>query len=244
MKKEIINILTLSKGRMKSEAENIFKKNKLKITQESERSLIGSIKGYPNIRILYMNATEIVEALGKGIGDCDITTVKYYNEPKSIWETLGFENQDTGSIGNPTNPRYWKNIIPTDYSIFNRQGLGGEIILNNSLIGLEYDSNNISKLHFKDKSSTKINRDEEDNAVREILNRVKFGTEGALFTGLIGGVGSTLKALSKRGKDMRFSNSKLDRFYDKVASKVRARGGKTQEFFDIERGQVLSLIHI
>ena len=37
---------------------------------------------------------------------------------------------------------------------------------------------------------------------------------------------------------MRFSNSKLDRFYDKVASKVRARGGKTQEFFDIERGQV------
>ena len=37
---------------------------------------------------------------------------------------------------------------------------------------------------------------------------------------------------------MRFSNSKLDRFYDKVASKVRARGGKTQELFDIERGQV------
>ena len=37
---------------------------------------------------------------------------------------------------------------------------------------------------------------------------------------------------------MRFSNSKLDRFYDKVASKVRARGGKTQEFFDIERQQV------
>ena len=36
---------------------------------------------------------------------------------------------------------------------------------------------------------TKINRDEEDNAVREILNRVKFGTEGALFTGVIGGVG-------------------------------------------------------
>ena len=36
---------------------------------------------------------------------------------------------------------------------------------------------------------------------------------------------------------MRFSNSKLDRFYDKLASKFRARG-KTQEFFDIERGQV------
>ena len=65
--KETITILTLSKGRMKAEAEKVFKKKKLKIIRESERSLIGSIKGYPNIRVLYMNATEIVEALGKGI---------------------------------------------------------------------------------------------------------------------------------------------------------------------------------
>jgi len=88
---------------------------------------------------------------------------------------------------------------------------------------------------------TELERGEDDadyDPNRELINRVKFGTEGALFTGLIGGVGSVLKGLAKRGKDMRFSNSKLDRFYDKVASKVRARGGKTQEFFDIERGQV------
>jgi len=71
--KEIITILTLSKGRMKDEAEKVFKKKKLKIIRESERSLIGSIKGYPNIRVLYMNATEIVEALGKGIGDIGIS---------------------------------------------------------------------------------------------------------------------------------------------------------------------------
>ena len=84
-----------------------------------------------------------------------------------------------------------------------------------------------------------LERDDADyDPEKELINRVKFGTEGALFTGLIGGVGSTLKALSKRGKDMRFSNSKLDRFYDKLASKFRARGGKTQEFFDIERQQV------
>ena len=88
---------------------------------------------------------------------------------------------------------------------------------------------------------TELERGEDDadyDPNRELINRVKFGTEGALFTGVIGGVGSVLKGLAKRGKDMRFSNSKLDRFYDKVASKVRARGGKTQEFFDIERGQV------
>ena len=73
MMKETITILTLSKGRMKAEAEKVFKKKKLKIIRESERSLIGSIKGYPNIRVLYMNATEIVEALGKGIGDIGIS---------------------------------------------------------------------------------------------------------------------------------------------------------------------------
>ena len=80
MTKEIITILTLSKGRMKTEAEKVFKKSKLKIVRESERSLIGSIKGYPNIRILYMNATEIVEALGKGIGDIGISGKDLWRE--------------------------------------------------------------------------------------------------------------------------------------------------------------------
>ena len=65
---------------MKVEAEQVFKKNKLKIIQESERSLIGSIKGYPNIRVLYMNATEIIEALGKGIGDIGISGKDLWRE--------------------------------------------------------------------------------------------------------------------------------------------------------------------
>ena len=80
MTKEIITILTLSKGRMKAEAEKVFKKNKLKITRKSERSLIGSIKGYSNIRVLYMNATEIIEALGKGIGDIGISGKDLWRE--------------------------------------------------------------------------------------------------------------------------------------------------------------------
>ena len=73
MTKEMITILTLSKGRMKAEAERVFKKNQLRIIRESERSLNGFIKGYSNIQILYMNATEIIEALGKGIGDIGIS---------------------------------------------------------------------------------------------------------------------------------------------------------------------------
>ena len=80
MKQEVINILTLSKGRMKSEAEKVFKKNKLKIIQKSERSLVGSIKGYPNVRVLYMNSKEIIEALGKGIGDIGISGKDLWKE--------------------------------------------------------------------------------------------------------------------------------------------------------------------
>ena len=41
MKNEIINIATLSKGRLKDQAEKVFKKNGLKIVSKSERSLIG-----------------------------------------------------------------------------------------------------------------------------------------------------------------------------------------------------------
>ena len=67
MKNEIINIATLSKGRLKDQAEKVFQKNGLKIISKSDRSLIGSIKGFPSVRVMYMNATEIIEALGKGV---------------------------------------------------------------------------------------------------------------------------------------------------------------------------------
>ena len=67
MTNEIINIATLSKGRLKNEAEKVFKKCGLSISKISERSLIGSIKKYPMVRVMYMNATEIIEALGKGV---------------------------------------------------------------------------------------------------------------------------------------------------------------------------------
>ena len=82
---------------------------------------------------------------------------------------------------------------------------------------------------------TKIDRGDGEDAVRDLLNRVKFGTEGALFTGVIGGVGSTIKRLSGRGRKLDVANSKLDSWIDKVASGFRSRSGKTQEFFDIER---------
>ena len=72
---------------------------------------------------IYNGLNPIVEELGKGIGDCDLTNIKYYNEPKSIWELFGFENSDLNLIGKPDEPRYWKNIIDEDTSFFDRQGI-------------------------------------------------------------------------------------------------------------------------
>ena len=45
---------------------------------------------------------------------------------------------------------------------------------------------------------TEIDRGEGEDAFRDLLNRVKFGTEGALFTGLIGGTGATIRKLRNR----------------------------------------------
>jgi len=80
---------------------------------------------------------------------------------------------------------------------------------------------------------TKIDR-ESDNPQTELLNRLKFGTEGALFSAGLGALFTGAKRLATEGKNLRFSNSKFNRFLDKFGSKFRARSGKTQEFFDAE----------
>jgi len=86
---------------------------------------------------------------------------------------------------------------------------------------------------------TRIDRSSTDpDATKEILNRIKFGTEGALFTGILGGTGKVIKKITNRNKGLDVANSRLDRWIDTVASKFRARSGKTKEFFDIERGSI------
>ena len=86
---------------------------------------------------------------------------------------------------------------------------------------------------------TKIDRSDTDpDATREILNRIKFGTEGALFTGILSGAGTVIKKITNRNRGLDTANSQLDRWIDTVASKFRARSGKTQEFFDVERQSI------
>ena len=67
MTKNILNIGVPSKGRLRKDVLNIFKKNKLNlISERGERDLLGSIKQYKNIKILYLHAREIIERLGDG----------------------------------------------------------------------------------------------------------------------------------------------------------------------------------
>jgi len=71
MNKNIINIGLPSKGRLKHDTINIFKKNKLNIySARGERDLFGYIKKLPNVKIIYLHARECIEQLS--LGNIDI----------------------------------------------------------------------------------------------------------------------------------------------------------------------------
>ena len=71
MTKNIINIGLPSKGRLKHDTINIFKKNKLNLFSErGERDLFGYIKKVPNVKIIYLHARECIEQLS--LGNIDI----------------------------------------------------------------------------------------------------------------------------------------------------------------------------
>ena len=67
---------------------------------------------------------------------------------------------------------------------------------------------------------TRLHENKGDNydPARALVNRVKFGTEGALFTGLIGGLGKTLKLLSGRTEMMRYADNAMDKTIFKKSS--------------------------
>tara|TARA_B100000579_G_scaffold128508_1_gene103627 strand:+ start:744 stop:1430 length:687 start_codon:yes stop_codon:yes gene_type:complete len=88
--KNIINIGIPSKGRLRKDVLNIFKKKKLKLVSErGERDLIGSIKNKKNIKILYLHAREIIERLGDnsldiGFSGFDLLKESEINTQKKI----------------------------------------------------------------------------------------------------------------------------------------------------------------
>ena len=78
---------------------------------------------------------------------------------------------------------------------------------------------------------TEINRDS-DSAANELLNRLKFGIEGAAFTGAFGAAGKLVGKM----REVRGSNKVkrgFDKSVDKLDSWFRANGLLTQEGFDV-----------
>ena len=69
-------------------------------------------------------------------------------------------------------------------------------------------------------------------AFRRLKNRLKFGTEGALFTGALAGIGTTIGKLRDTTRVGKVADSKFNKFLDKwVSGKLRARQGMTPEQF-------------
>jgi hypothetical protein len=78
---------------------------------------------------------------------------------------------------------------------------------------------------------TQLKPNDENNAAREVANRMKFGLDSSLLIGAVGGLGSSIKSLVRRRNELESNNDAIDKFF----AYLRPRGKKTQEFFDIER---------
>jgi hypothetical protein len=81
---------------------------------------------------------------------------------------------------------------------------------------------------------TQLNENDENDSSKEVMNRMKFGLDSSLMMGVIGGTGSAIKTAVKRRNDMAADNDALDKFL----SKLRPRGDKPQEFFEMERANI------
>ena len=78
---DIINVGIPSKGRLRKDVLNIFKKKKLRLfSDRGERDLLASIKGKKNIKIIYLHAREIIQRLGEGSLDFGFSGFDLYKE--------------------------------------------------------------------------------------------------------------------------------------------------------------------
>ena len=85
MSNSILKIGIPSKGRLRSGVLNIFKRKKLKILSErGERDLFGFIKGYKNLKVVYLHAREIIERLGDGSLDIGFSGYDLLKESEFI----------------------------------------------------------------------------------------------------------------------------------------------------------------
>ena len=85
MNNKIIKIGIPSKGRLRNDILKVFAKNKLRLLSErGERDLFGFIKGYKNLKVVYLHAREIIERLGDGSLDIGFSGYDLLKESEFI----------------------------------------------------------------------------------------------------------------------------------------------------------------
>jgi len=87
---------------------------------------------------------------------------------------------------------------------------------------------------------TQLDREERgegrEDAIRKLMNRVKFGSESLLITPAVYGVGKSAKLLAQRGKQLAYSNKQFDRFLNKYIRAPFTPGGNLpDQVFSSER---------
>ena len=79
--KNLITIGLPSKGRLKEGSVNFFDRNNLKLTSNGgERNYFAEVKNFPNIKIIYLHAKEIIQRIGDGTLDIGISGLDLLNE--------------------------------------------------------------------------------------------------------------------------------------------------------------------
>ena len=79
--KNLITIGLSSKGRLKEGSISFFKKNNLKLTSNGgERNYFAQIENFPNIKIIYLHAKEIIQRVGDGTLDIGVSGLDLLSE--------------------------------------------------------------------------------------------------------------------------------------------------------------------
>ncbi len=79
--KNLITIGLPSKGRLKEGSISFLKKNNLKLASNGgERNYFAQIENFPNIKIIYLHAKEIIQRLGDGTLDIGISGLDLLSE--------------------------------------------------------------------------------------------------------------------------------------------------------------------
>ena len=79
--KNLISIGLPSKGRLKDGSIDFLGQNNLKLTSSGgERNYFARIENFPNIKIIYLHAKEIIQRLGDGTLDIGISGLDLLNE--------------------------------------------------------------------------------------------------------------------------------------------------------------------